>query len=381
MAQQDEFWMARALELARRGRFTTSPNPNVGCVIVRDGEVVGEGYHLRAGEPHAEVHALRMAGDRARGATAYVTLEPCSHHGRTPPCADALIAAGVARVVAAMQDPNPQVAGRGLHRLQQAGIDVSHGVLMADAELVNLGFLKRMRTGFPYLRLKMAASLDGRTAMASGESQWITSPQSRQDVQRFRAESAAILSSSATVLADDPRLTVRWDALDAQTQAHFLQGECPQEQCPQKQVHQPVRVIVDSHNRVTPQHQLIAQPGETWLARTQPDDSLAWPENVQTLPVPAYGGGVDLVALMMLLGKRQINSVWVEAGATLAGALLNAGVVDELIIYMAPMLLGNNARALCQLPELTQLAQAPAFTLTEVCQIGPDLRLRLTPKY
>lgn len=369
MALHDEIWMARALELARRGRFTTSPNPNVGCVIVRDGDVVGEGYHLRAGEPHAEVHALRMAGERARGATAYVTLEPCSHHGRTPPCADALIAAGVTRVVAAMQDPNPQVAGRGLHRLQQAGIDVSHGLMMPEAENVNLGFLKRMRTGFPYLRLKMAASLDGRTAMASGESKWITSAQARQDVQRFRAESSAILSSSATVLADDPLLTVRWDALDADTQAHY----------PEANVRQPVRVIVDSQNRVTPQHQLIAQPGQTWLARTQPDERDAWPENVDQLPVPAHGGGVDLVALMMLLGKRQINSVWVEAGATLAGALLNAGVVDEVILYLAPKLLGNHARPLCMLPELTQLAHAPAFTLKDVSQVGPDLRLRLTP--
>lgn len=370
MERQDEFWMARALELARRGRFTTFPNPNVGCVIVRDGEMVGEGYHLRAGEPHAEVHALRMAGELARGATAYVTLEPCSHHGRTPPCADALIAAGVARVVAAMQDPNPQVAGRGLHRLQQAGIAVGHGLMMQDAEQVNLGFLKRMRTGVPYVRLKVAASLDGRTAMASGESKWITSSEARQDVQRFRAQSAAILSSSATVLADDPLLTVRWETLDADTQ----------QQLPDVPLPQPVRVIVDSHGRVTPQHQLVHQPGETWLASTQPNNDSTWPESVTHLTLPAHGGGVDLVALMMTLGKRQINSVWVEAGATLAGALLNAGVVDELIVYMAPKLLGHDARALCVLPGLTQLAHVPSFTLTEVCQVGPDLRLRLIPQ-
>ncbi|MGU5504268.1 bifunctional diaminohydroxyphosphoribosylaminopyrimidine deaminase/5-amino-6-(5-phosphoribosylamino)uracil reductase RibD, partial [Klebsiella pneumoniae] len=195
---QDEMYMARALKLAARGRFTTHPNPNVGCVIVKDGEIVGEGFHYRAGEPHAEVHALRMAGEKARGATAYVTLEPCSHHGRTPPCCDALIAAGVSRVVAAMQDPNPQVAGRGLYRLQQAGIEVSHGLMMNEAEALNKGFLKRMRTGFPWVQLKLGASLDGRTAMASGESQWITSPQARRDVQRLRAQSHAILTSSAT---------------------------------------------------------------------------------------------------------------------------------------------------------------------------------------
>ncbi|PWC18511.1 bifunctional diaminohydroxyphosphoribosylaminopyrimidine deaminase/5-amino-6-(5-phosphoribosylamino)uracil reductase RibD [Brenneria corticis] len=366
---QDETYMARALELARRGRFTTAPNPNVGCVIVRDGEVVGEGYHFRAGEPHAEVYALRMAGERARGATAYVTLEPCSHHGRTPPCADALAAAGVSRVVVAMQDPNPQVAGRGLHRLQQAGIAVSHGLMAAEAEKLNRGFLKRMRTGFPYVQLKMAASLDGRTAMASGESQWITSPQARRDVQRFRAQSAAILSSGATVLADDPSLTVRWRELDADTQRSYAAED----------LRQPVRVIVDGRQRVTPQHRIIAQPGQTWLARTRSDER-TWPETVEQLSLPQHDGGIDLVALMMVLGKRQINAVWVEAGATLAGALLKAGVVDELIVYLAPKLLGDNARGLCVLPGLSRLSQAPEFEISDVRQVGPDLRLRLKPR-
>ncbi|MEC5317974.1 bifunctional diaminohydroxyphosphoribosylaminopyrimidine deaminase/5-amino-6-(5-phosphoribosylamino)uracil reductase RibD [Brenneria populi subsp. brevivirga] len=365
---QDERYMARAFELARRGRFTTAPNPNVGCVIVKEGAIVGEGYHFRAGEPHAEVHALRMAGERARGATAYVTLEPCSHYGRTPPCADALVAAGIARVVAAMQDPNPQVAGRGLHRLQQAGVIVSHGLMLSEAEQVNLGFLKRMRTGFPYVRLKMAASLDGRTAMASGESQWITSPQARQDVQRFRAESAAILSSSATVLADDPALTVRWWELDEDTRRVY----------PAEHLRQPVRVVVDSRLRVTPRHRIISQPGQVWLARERAD-AQAWPENVEQLALPRHNGGIDLVALMMTLGKRQINSVWVEAGANLAGALLQAGVVDELIVYLAPKLLGDDARGLCVLPGLSRLSQAPEFALIDVRQIGPDLRLRLKP--
>lgn len=365
----DERYMARALELARRGRFTTTPNPNVGCVIVRDGEVVGEGWHQRAGEPHAEVHALRMAGEKARGATAYVTLEPCSHHGRTPPCCDALIAAGVSRVVAAMQDPNPQVAGRGLYRLQQAGIAVSHGLMMAEAEALNRGFLKRMRTGFPWVQLKLGASLDGRTAMANGESQWITSPEARRDVQRLRAQSSAILSSSATVLADDPSLTVRWNELDSETQS-LLDPTT---------LRQPLRVIVDSQNRVTPQHKLITQPGETWLMRAAPD-AQAWPESVTQIAVPPRGEQLDLVALMMLLGKRQVNSLWVEAGASLAGALLQAGVVDELIVYLAPRLLGDAARGLCQLPGLQQLADAPAFSFSDVRQTGPDLRLTLTPR-
>ncbi|WP_194761552.1 bifunctional diaminohydroxyphosphoribosylaminopyrimidine deaminase/5-amino-6-(5-phosphoribosylamino)uracil reductase RibD [Pantoea ananatis] len=365
----DERYMARALELARRGRFTTTPNPNVGCVIVRDGQIVGEGWHQRAGEPHAEVHALRMAGDRARGATAYVTLEPCSHHGRTPPCCDALIAAGVTRVVAAMQDPNPQVAGRGLHRLHQAGIEVSHGLMMQEAEALNRGFLKRMRTGFPWIQLKLGASLDGRTAMASGESQWITSPAARRDVQRLRAQSSAILSSSATVLADNPSLTVRWSELDSESQRLVDEAE----------LRQPVRVIVDSQNRVTPHHKLIEQLGETWLMRQQVDDR-HWPETVTQIPVPLRDSQLDLVALMMVLGQRQINSVWVEAGATLAGALIQAGLVDELIVYVAPKLLGNDARGLCQLAGLTQLADAPVFAFRDIRQVGDDVRLTLTPQ-
>jgi len=366
---RDEFYMARALELARRGRFTTTPNPNVGCVIVRDGEIVGEGWHQRAGEPHAEVHALRMAGDKARGATAYVTLEPCSHFGRTPPCCDALINAGVQRVVAAMQDPNPEVAGRGLYRLKQAGIEVSHGLMMNEAEALNRGFLKRMRTGFPWVQLKLGASLDGRTAMASGESQWITSPEARRDVQRLRAQSSAILSSSATVLADDPSLTVRWEELDRASHEVYAAED----------LHQPLRVIIDSQNRVTPQHRLVNLPGSSLLARLQPDDQL-WPEGVEQLKVPALNQRVDLVSLLMLLGKRQVNTLWVEAGASLAGALLSAGVVDEVIIYMAPKLLGDHARGLCQLPELTQLADAPAFSFSDVRQVGPDLRLTLSPR-
>lgn len=364
----DEKYMARAFELARCGRFTTTPNPNVGCVIVRDGEIVGEGYHLRTGEPHAEVHALRMAGERAKGATAYVTLEPCSHHGRTPPCADALVAAGIARVVASMQDPNPEVAGRGLYRLKQAGIDVSHGLMHSEAEAVNLGFLKRMRTGFPYVQLKMATSLDGRTAMVSGESQWITSGAARADVQRFRAQSSAILSSSATVLADDPSLNVRWNELDNESQSLY----------PEENLRQPLRIVIDSQNRVTPQHKLVNQAGETWLARLQADAQV-WPDSTQQWVVPGRDNHVDLVLMMMMLAKRQVNSIWVEAGAELAGALLQAGLVDELIVYMAPKLLGENGRALCVLPGLQHLGDAPQFTLSDVRQIGPDLRLRLKP--
>ena len=263
---EDHRYMSRALQLAEQGRFTTSPNPNVGCVIVAAGQIVGEGFHLRAGEPHAEVHALRMAGEKAKGATAYVTLEPCSHFGRTPPCADALVNAGVARVVAAMEDPNPQVSGRGMRRLADAGIEVQVGLLQAQAEALNLGFIKRMRHGLPYVRLKMAASLDGRTALANGQSQWITSPAARADVQRWRAQSSAILTGADTVLADDPSLNVRWAQLPPSIQTHYAE----------EQIRQPIRVVIDSQQRITPEAKLFTIAGDVWLARQQAQGQ--WPQ-------------------------------------------------------------------------------------------------------
>ncbi|MCT8248823.1 bifunctional diaminohydroxyphosphoribosylaminopyrimidine deaminase/5-amino-6-(5-phosphoribosylamino)uracil reductase RibD [Proteus faecis] len=368
----DEHYMRRAIELAALGRFTTSPNPNVGCVIVKEGEIIGEGYHHHAGGPHAEVNALKMAGDKAKGATAYVTLEPCSHFGKTPPCADALINAGVKRVVAAMQDPNPQVAGRGLHKLLSAGIDVSHGVLMQEAEKLNVGFFKRMRTGFPYIQLKLGASLDGKTALASGESQWITSKASRRDVQNFRAQASAILTTSATVLADNPSMNVRWDELSDEIKALY----------PEETLRQPIRIVADSQNRVTEHHKITQIEGECWLARTksQPAD---WQGNVSEILLPTNGknSGVDLVLLMMQLGKRNINTVWVESGAHFAAALLEAGLVDELIIYIAPKILGNDARGLFALSPLSSLSEAPEFTVDSLQQIGSDIRVCLKPRY
>ncbi len=368
----DEHYMRRAIELAALGRFTTSPNPNVGCVIVKEGEIIGEGYHHHAGGPHAEVNALKMAGDKAKGATAYVTLEPCSHFGKTPPCADALINAGIKRVVAAMQDPNPQVAGRGLHKLLSAGIDVSHGVLMQEAEKLNVGFFKRMRTGFPYIQLKLGASLDGKTALASGESQWITSKASRRDVQNFRAQASAILTTSATVLADNPSMNVRWNELSDEIKALY----------PEETLRQPIRIVADSQNRVTKNHKITQIEGECWLARTksQPND---WQGNVSEILLPTNGknSGVDLVLLMMQLGKRNINTVWVESGAHFAGALLEAGLVDELIIYIAPKILGNDARGLFALSPLSSLSEAPEFTVDSLQKIGSDIRVCLKPRY
>lgn len=365
----DQVFMQQALDLANRGRFTTSPNPNVGCVIVQDGEVVGQGWHKKAGEGHAEVNALREAGDKARGATAYVTLEPCSHHGRTPPCCDALIAAGISRVVVAMQDPNPQVAGRGLHRLRQAGIDVEFGLLAAEAEALNRGFLKRMRTGFPWVQLKMATSLDGRTAMANGESKWITSSAARQDVQTFRAQASAILTTSKTVLADNPSMNVRWSELTPAVQAS-IGGE--------GLLRQPIRVVLDRHRQVNDEQTLFTvAEAQTWRVVTQPgEDPSCW---AKTLAVPEHQENIDLVALMMVLGKQEVNTVWVEAGASLAGQLLQAGVVDELILYMAPTLLGTDARGLCVLPGLEHLAQALRFEIQDIQQVGPDIRIILQP--
>ncbi|MBC7003981.1 bifunctional diaminohydroxyphosphoribosylaminopyrimidine deaminase/5-amino-6-(5-phosphoribosylamino)uracil reductase RibD [Photobacterium sp. BZF1] len=359
----DHAMMLRAIKLAKNGQFTTTPNPNVGCVIAHDDEIVGEGYHYRAGEPHAEVFALRAAADKAKGATAYVTLEPCSHYGRTPPCAEALVKAGVKRVVCAMVDPNPKVAGRGIAMLKQAGIEVQTGLLEQDAEALNPGFIKVMKTGLPYVQLKLAASLDGRTALANGESKWITGPAARADVQRYRAKAGAILSTSATVLADDPSLNIRWQELGDEVQQGY----------PEADLRQPVRVVIDSKNRVTLEHRLISLPGNTILARKQADMQ-AWPQDVEQLVIPE-GEGVDLHALMVELAKHNINHIWVEAGAGLAGGLLQAGLVDELILYQAPKLMGSDSRGLMDLNGLVSMAQVPELSISDVRMVGDDIRI------
>jgi len=356
----DQLYMARALRLARRGLCTTHPNPRVGCVLVRDGVMVGEGWHEQAGGPHAEIHALQQAGERAAGATAYVSLEPCCHQGRTPPCSDALIAAGVTRVVAAMLDPNPQVAGSGLQQLQQAGIETAVGVLQAEAEQLNAGFVMRMRAGRPWVRCKLAMSVDGRTAMASGESQWITGTAARQDVQRLRARSAAIMTGINTVLADDPSLTAR--SVDGATAG----------------MRQPLRVVLDSALRLPPAAKLLEQPGNTLILTGVADQARYAPlvrANVEIAAVLLADGRLDLTAVLQYLGTREINDVHLEAGAGLCGALLQAGLVDELIIYMAPMLLGNDARGLLQLPGLDTLAQRVQLQITDMRAVGEDWRI------
>lgn len=358
----DHEFMARAIELARRGWNTTHPNPRVGCVIVKDGEIVGEGFHARAGEAHAEVRALKMAGENARDATAYVTLEPCSHHGRTPPCADALVRAGIARVVAAMVDPNPHVAGQGLERLRAEGVRIEEGLLGIVARELNLGFIKRMTEGRPRVRVKLAASLDGRTAMASGESKWITGDAARADVQRLRAECSGLVTGIGTVLADDPRLDVRLP--DA--------------------ARQPERIVLDPELRTPPGARILSRPGTVRIFTC--DDNIerraaleAAGATVETIQDDG-AGALLLEAVLVRLGELEHNDVLVEAGATLAGQFLDRGLADELIVYQAPVLMGHEAQPLVALPGMEKLSDRLEFTLRDVRQIGEDIRLTLTRK-
>jgi diaminohydroxyphosphoribosylaminopyrimidine deaminase/5-amino-6-(5-phosphoribosylamino)uracil reductase len=359
--QADMAYMGRALALAEKGLFTTTPNPRVGCVIVRDGVVIGEGCHERAGEPHAEANALadaRKRGFDTRGATLYVTLEPCNNHGRTPPCVDAILAAGIARVVAAMRDPNPQQA-RGSDRLSAAGVDVLFGPRAGEARELNIGFVSRMMRGRPWVRAKLAASLDGRTALVNGQSQWITGPRARADGHAWRARACAILTGVGTVLQDDPQLTVREVATSRQ----------------------PLRVIVDRHGQ-TPASARVLEGGPVLIA-TAGECNPAWPARAEVAAYPDPQRRVDLPALMAALGERGINELHVEAGAKLTGALLDAGLVDELLFYCAPMLIGDPARGMFErAAALTTLGSATRLTFHKVDRIGDDLRVvaRVLPK-
>jgi len=388
----DHRCMARALELARCALYTTDPNPRVGCVLAKDGAIIAEGFHVRAGEPHAERHALAAVGnaaqDGARGATAYVTLEPCSHTGRTGPCADALIDAGVARVVVAMEDPNPRVAGTGLQRLRDAGIEVTAGLQQAAAEALNPGFVRRMRTGRPLIRIKAAASLDGRTAMASGESQWITGPEAREDVQRLRARSSAIVTGIGTVLADRPSYTVR-----PEQWVYGEYGDGP--------VRPPLRVILDPALRTPVDSPVVTADGPCLIVHAESDDAAPAPRRralehagAELLALPraraatdpaepgavgrAERRGLDLHALVAELTRRECNEVLVECGATLAGAFVRDGLFDELVVYLAPTLLGSDARGLLDLP-LDRMEQQVRLYWRDLRRLGDDVRLTLAP--
>ncbi|RTZ66460.1 MAG: bifunctional diaminohydroxyphosphoribosylaminopyrimidine deaminase/5-amino-6-(5-phosphoribosylamino)uracil reductase RibD [Aquificaceae bacterium] len=360
--------MARAIELARKGLYTTHPNPRVGCVIVKNDKIIGEGYHQRTGQPHAEVLALQDASEDAKGATAYVTLEPCSHTGRTPPCADGLLDAGISHVVVAMQDPNPLVAGKGIKKLRDAGVDVLVGVLEQQAQQLNQGFIKRMQQGLPWVRVKMAMSLDGRTAMASGESQWITAPDARTDVQKYRASADAILTGQGTLLADDPSLNVRLNTDDLE-----IEGA----------VRQPVRVVLDEDLKISPAAKMLSLEGETWVYTLSDDDNkkqLLAAANANIIKNKANADGyLQLVSVLKDLAKREINEVHVEAGQTLTGALLQEGLVDELIIYMAPTLMGSDARGLFNLPALVTMQDRIHLEIKDIRAIGRDWRIIANP--
>jgi len=361
---QDFQWMAQALRLARQGLFTTTPNPRVGCVIVKNNQIIGAGAHVEAGEPHAEVYALRQASAQAEGADIYVTLEPCSHHGRTPPCVEAVIAANPTRVIIAMQDPNPLVAGRGVAALRALGIEVVVGVMENEARILNQGFISRMTLGLPYVRSKIASSLDGRTALNNGKSQWITGEQARMDVQQWRAQSCAIITGIGTVLADNPSMTVRLE----------------------NAIRQPLRVIVDSRLQMPVDSKML----DPLILKSSPVLIVyAHDQNQRSDQLKAAGAElvlladsidkVDLKALLQLLGQRGINEVLVEAGQGLNGALLHAGLIDELVIYYAPKLMGDAAKAMFALPELTEMQQVTDLQIVDVRQVGSDIRLQAKP--
>lgn len=359
--QQDAVYMARAIQLAKNGRYTTDPNPRVGCVLVRDGVIIGEGWHVKAGEGHAEVEALKMLDDTAKGSTAYVTLEPCSHYGRTPPCCEALINAGISRVVAAMQDPNPLIAGQGLEKLKAAGIEVVCGVLKEDAQALNRGFIKRMTENSPFVRSKLAMSLDGRTAMASGESKWITSVEARADVHRLRAESSAILTGINTVLADDPAFTARVDF----------------------DVMQPIRVVLDSQLRIPPTARMAQLPGRSLIltcSQNQTKREVLQQAGFEVYDLTKRNNRLDVYEVMKFLAEQQVNELLVEAGSVLNGALLAAGLVNEFIVYLSPCLLGDRGRGLFHIPGLQRIADKKPLKLTDIRQVGPDLKLTLIPQ-
>lgn len=365
----DQTFMARAIQLARKGQYTTHPNPRVGCVIVKNDQIIAEGFHQRAGLAHAEINSINAATESLTGSTAYVTLEPCSHTGKTPPCADALIKSGIDRVVIAMQDPSPQVAGNGIKKLKDAKIDVEVGILEAEAQALNPGFNKRMQQGLPWIRLKMAMSMDGRTAMASGESQWITGAAARADVQRLRASADAILTGIGTALSDDPSLNVRLTADELK-----IEGE----------VQQPLRVVLDSKLQISRKAKMISLAGDT-LIYTCADD-LQKLKRLESAGArftlfKSTSGQLSLPQVIEDLAKQQINEVHVEAGATLCGALLKQQLVDELIVYMAPSIMGSNARGLFDLPGLDQMQDKINLDIQDIRAVGNDWRIKAYPLY
>jgi diaminohydroxyphosphoribosylaminopyrimidine deaminase/5-amino-6-(5-phosphoribosylamino)uracil reductase len=361
-----EYYMAKAIQLAERGKYTTDPNPRVGCIIVKNNEIIGQGWHRKAGEGHAEVNALQSAGLTAQDSDCYVTLEPCSHFGRTAPCADALIKAKVKRVIVAMTDPNPLVSGQGVERLRQAGIEVVVGVLEQAARELNRGFCKRMIEKRPFVTTKIAMSIDGRTALSSGESKWITSPLARQDVQKMRGQHSAILTGVPTIISDNPSLTVRPEG------TWYPENH---------DVRQPLRVIIDSQLKIPLDSNVLNDGVPTLIATAQTDHTPFTSPMVECVSIGNQHGKVDLRRLFTLLAEKGINNLMIEAGSELNGVLLDAGLIDEIVIYMAPKLMGNQARGIFDLPHISQMSDIVELSINDIRPIGHDWRLTLTPQY
>ncbi|XBC38604.1 MAG: bifunctional diaminohydroxyphosphoribosylaminopyrimidine deaminase/5-amino-6-(5-phosphoribosylamino)uracil reductase RibD [Buchnera aphidicola (Melaphis rhois)] len=368
--KKDIFYMKKAIKIAKKGILTTSPNPNVGCIIVKNNTIIGTGWHKKSGNYHAEIYALKKAGKHARGATAYITLEPCSHFGKTPPCCIQLIKSGISRVVISIIDPNPKVSGNGIRWLKKEGIIVIVGILSNESKNINQGFFQRMKTGIPWVKLKLASSIDGRTALKNGLSKWITSYKSRQDVQMYRIQSDAIISSSSSIITDDALLTVRYKQIKKFNNLHINN---------KSKIKQPLRVIIDSKNRVQPSHKCIQEPGKILLIRLKHDNN-TWPKHVEQVILNNKTSKINLIELLKLLGTRQINTVWVESGASLSGAFLKLNIINELIIYIAPKVLGHCAKPLFVLENYKALSVVPKFSFKKIVKIGQDIKLILIKK-
>lgn len=361
---QDQYYMRKTIELAKKGQYTTCPNPNVGCIITQEEKIVGIGWHKKTGEHHAEVHAINMAGILSKNGTAYISLEPCNHFGKTPPCCDLIIKSGIKRVVIAMLDPNPKMSGKSVKYLKNSGIEVTVGIMSEESKKINLGFLKRMKTGIPWIQLKMAISIDGKIAMENGESQWITGRDSRKDTHRFRALSSAILSTSNTILKDNPKLTARYNLYQYHT----------------KKYKQPIRIIIDSKNRVKPKHQVIKNTAsKVWLIRLYQDQQI-WPKHVTQIILPHYKNYIDLKKLLEFLGNQEINTVWIECGSRLFSNMIQLKLIDEIILYIAPKMLGDAAHPLYYGLKKITLNQTKKFVFTDIKKIGSDVRVKLKPQ-
>ncbi|ARC53530.1 bifunctional diaminohydroxyphosphoribosylaminopyrimidine deaminase/5-amino-6-(5-phosphoribosylamino)uracil reductase RibD [Candidatus Riesia pediculischaeffi] len=369
MNDQDEQFMRRAISLAKRGQFTTSPNPNVGCVIVKDNKIVGESYHSKTGELHAEILAMKKSGEMIKGSTVYVTLEPCNHYGCTPPCVDELINAGISKIFVAMTDPNPQVSGKSLKKLRESGIQVVYGLLKKESEKINLGFIKRMKTGLPYITIKMAISIDGKIYSKFEECRWISSYRSRQDVQKIRARSSAILTTGSTVVADDPYLNVRWNDFTDELKHLY----------PKKKIRQPVRIVIDTRNEVHSEHKIVNIPGECWLFRKQTLQNDL--NNTKEFSVKLdEEGKVDLIYIMKELAQKNINSILIESGSTFVSSLLTLNLFDEIILYIAPKILGNKAIGLTTISKKIELNKISKLQFVQFKKIGQDFRVILRKK-